>query len=92
MSQEPIKKAREIEENAVNSCIHALGVLRLYGVEIQDLEKVIKKVVIETIIYKELMDGVLKAYEEAMKKEVEVLKGLGELEPAAKEGVINETP
>ncbi len=88
MSQELIRKAREIEENAANSYIHALGVLRLYGVEIQDLEKVIKKVVIEIIIHKELMDGVLKAYEEAMKKEMEVLKGLGELEPAAKEGVL----
>lgn len=88
MSHELIKKAQEIEENAVNSYFHAIRVLRLSGVELQNLEKLIKKVAIETLIHKELVKGVLKAYEEALKREAEVLKEVKEIEPSAREKTV----
>ncbi|MEM1603079.1 MAG: ferritin family protein [Zestosphaera sp.] len=88
MSYELIKKAQEIEENAVSSYFHALRILRLQGTELQDLEKVVKKVAIDTLIHRELMKGVLKAYEEAIKKEAEIMKELEEMKPSAKEKAI----
>lgn len=88
MSYELIKKAQEIEENAVTSYLHAIRVLRLQGIELQDLEKVIKKVAVETLIHRELVKGVLKAYEEALKKETEVMKEIEELKPSAKEKAV----
>lgn len=88
MSHELIKKAQEIEENAVNSYFHAIRVLRLSGVELQNLERLIKKVAIETLIHRELVKGVLKAYEEALKRETEVLKEIKEIEPSAREKTV----
>lgn len=88
MSYELIKKAQEIEENAVNSYFHAIRVLRLSGVELQNLEKLIKKVAIETLIHKELVKGLLKAYEEALEREAEVLKEVKEIEPSAREKTV----
>lgn len=88
MSYELIKKAQEIEENAVNSYFHAIRVLRLQGTELQDLEKVIKKVAVETLIHRELMRGVFRAYEEAIKREAEVLKELEEIKPSAREKAV----
>ncbi|MEM1766042.1 MAG: hypothetical protein QXN90_04935, partial [Zestosphaera sp.] len=88
MSYELIKKAQETEENAVSSYFHALRILRLQGTELQDLEKVVKKVAIDTLIHRELMKGVLKAYEEAIKKEAEIMKELEEMKPSAKEKAI----
>lgn len=88
MSHELIKKAQETEENAVNSYLHAIRVLRLQGIEMQDLEKIIKKVAIETIIHRELMKGMLKAYEEVLKVETEVLKEIEEIKPSAREKAV----
>lgn len=88
MSYELIKKAQEIEENAVNSYFHAIRVLRLSSVELQNLEKLVKKVAIETLIHKELVKGLLKAYEEALKREAEVLKEVKEIEPSAREKTV----
>jgi len=86
--QELIRKALETEEKAVGSYLHAIRILRLQGVETEDLEKIIKKVAIETLIHRELMRGVLKAYEEALKKESEVMKEIGELQPSARERAV----
>ncbi len=86
--QELIRKALEIEEKAVDSYLHAIRILRLQGVETEDLEKIIKKVAVETLIHRELMRGVLKAYEEALKKESEVMKEIGELQPSARERAV----
>ncbi len=88
MSHELIKKSQEIEENATSSYLHAIRVLRLQGVEVQDLEKIIKKIAIETLIHKEVVKGMLKAYEEALEKESEVMKEIEELKPSAREKAI----
>ncbi|MDW7969271.1 MAG: ferritin family protein [Sulfolobales archaeon] len=80
-----IRKAYDIEEKAVNSYVHALRVLKLQGMDMKDLEEVIKKVAIDTLIHKELMNGVLKAYEEALKKDKEVMKDIEGLRPSVSE-------
>jgi len=85
---ELIRKSIEIEENAVNSYLHAIRILRLQGVEMVDLEKVIKKVAIETLIHRELVKALLRAYEESLKKESEVMKEIEELKPSAREKMI----
>ncbi|WP_448578833.1 ferritin family protein [Thermosphaera sp.] len=85
MSYELIKKALDIEEKATASYFHSIGVLRLRGVEVKDLEEVIKKIAVETLIHKELMKGMLKAYEEALDKESQVMKELENIEPSAVE-------
>ncbi len=88
MFHELIRKSIEIEENAVNSYLHAIRILRLQGVEMVDLEKVIKKVAIETLIHRELVKALLRAYEESLKKESEVMKEIEELKPSAREKMI----
>lgn len=85
MIVDKIRKAYDIEEKAVNSYIHALRVLKLQGMDMKDLEEVIKKVAIDTLIHKELMNGVLKAYEEALKKDKEVMKDIEGLRPSVSE-------
>ena len=88
MSHELIKKSQEIEENAASSYLHAIRILRLQGVEVRDLENVIKKIAIETLIHREIVKGMLKAYEEALKRESEVMKEIEELKPSAKEKAV----
>ncbi|MEM0014587.1 MAG: hypothetical protein QXX81_03495 [Zestosphaera sp.] len=88
MTYELIRKAHETEESAVNSYMHALSVLRLHGMEMRDLEEVLKKVAIETLIHRELMNGMLRAYDEALKKDTEALRKLKEIEPSAEEKAI----
>ncbi|MCS7108740.1 MAG: hypothetical protein N3G48_02755 [Sulfolobales archaeon] len=85
MIVDKIRKAYDIEEKAVNSYVHALRVLKLQGMDMKDLEEVIKKVAIDTLIHKELMNGVLKAYEEALKKDKEVMKDIEGLRPSVSE-------
>jgi hypothetical protein len=53
VSHELIKKSQEIEENAASSYLHAIRILRLQGVEVRDLENVIKKIAIETLIHRD---------------------------------------
>lgn len=85
MIVDKIRKAYDIEEKAVNSYVHALRVLKLQGMDMKDLEEVIKKVAIDTLIHKELMNGVLKAYEEALKKDKEVMRDIEGLRPSVSE-------
>jgi len=86
--RELIGKALEVEEKAVDSYLHAIRILKLQGIETEDLERIVKKVAIETLIHRELMKGVLKAYEEAVKKESEVSREIEELQPSARERAI----
>jgi rubrerythrin len=88
VSHELIKKSQEIEENATSSYLHAIRILRLQGVEVRDLENVIKKIAIETLIHREIVKGMLKAYEEALKRESEVMKEIEELKPSAREKAV----
>jgi arsenate reductase-like glutaredoxin family protein len=76
MSCELIRKALDIEEKAATSYFHSIGVLRLKGIEVKDLEEVIKKIAVETLIH-------IKAYEEAFEKESQVMKELEEVKPSA---------
>lgn len=83
-----IKSVKEIEDKAVNSYMHALRILRLRGIDLSDLELIIKKVLIETLIHRELLNGVIKAYEEALEKDKEVMKDIREISPSSTEKVL----
>ncbi len=85
MVLDEIKKALEAESVAVTSYMHALRVLRLYGADLKDLETIIKKVAIDTLLHKWLMDGMLKAYEEAYNKDAEIMRDIEEVKPSAAE-------
>ncbi|MEM1982084.1 MAG: ferritin family protein [Sulfolobales archaeon] len=83
-----IRGALDTEEKAADSYLHSIRVLRLQGMEVKDLENVLKKVSIETIIHKEVVTGLLKAYESALSKEAEVLKDVKEVVPSKLEKMI----
>jgi len=83
MSQNLVRKAYEIEDKALGSYLNAMRILRLYGMELEHLESVIKKVLIDTLIHKELMSSLLKIYEEVARREGEVLKEVEGLTPSA---------
>lgn len=83
-----IREALNTEEKAVDSYLHSVRVLRLHGMEVKDLESVLKKVSIETMIHKEIVAGLLKAYDVALSREAEVLKGIEEISPSKLEKVI----
>ncbi len=85
MSQNLVRKAYEIEDKALGSYLNAMRILRLYGMELEHLESVIKKVLIDTLIHKELMSSLLKIYEEVARREGEVLKEVEGLTPSAVE-------
>ena len=85
MSQNLVRKAYEIEDKALGSYLNAMRILRLSGMELEHLESVIKKVLIDTLIHKELMSSLLKIYEEVARREGEVLKEVEGLTPSAVE-------
>ncbi|PUA33977.1 MAG: hypothetical protein B7O98_00760 [Zestosphaera tikiterensis] len=85
MVEDIIRKALDVEKKALDSYMHAIRVLKLQGIEHSDLDVVIKKVLIDTLIHGILVDSLLKAYKEAISKEVEVLKSLEDVKPTARE-------
>lgn len=83
-----IEEALDAEAKAADSYTHSIGILRLRGMEVKDLENVIKTVSIETLIHKEVLKGLSKAYESALSKEVEVFKGVEEVTPSRVERAV----
>lgn len=88
MSLKYIRYAKEVEERALDSYIHSIRVLRLHGMELSDVEDVVKKVSIETWIHKEIVAGMLKAYEEALDRVTEVLRSVESITPTSTERTI----
>ncbi|AEC52489.1 hypothetical protein PNA2_1574 [Pyrococcus sp. NA2] len=67
-----VKKAYEVEKEAVSSYFDGLAKIRGQGLRYEDVEKVIKRIAIDTIVHKHLMKAIMDAQEEIRK--------LGELE------------
>lgn len=88
MSLNLIKYAKEVEERALDSYLHNTRVLRLSGIDLKDLEDVVKKVSIETWIHKEIVAGMLKAYQEALDRVVEVMRDVESITPTTIERAV----
>lgn len=88
MSLRYIKYAKEVEERALDSYIHSVRVLRLHGMELSDVEDVVKKVSVETWIHKEVVAGMLRAYEEALDRVTEVLRSVEGIAPTSTERAV----
>jgi rubrerythrin len=85
ITQNLVRKAYEVEDKALSSYLNAMRILRLYGMELEHFESIVKKVLIDTLIHKEFMSTLLRTYEEVAKKEKEILKEVEELKPSAVE-------
>ncbi|MCX8185353.1 MAG: ferritin family protein [Sulfolobales archaeon] len=88
MSLGLIKHARDIEEKAMNSYTHSVGVLRLYGMNVEDIKEVIERVSIETAIHKEIMIGMLRAYEESLERVLASMRDIETITPTKAEKAI----
>ncbi|MCS7099061.1 MAG: ferritin family protein [Sulfolobales archaeon] len=88
MSLSLIKHAKEIEEKAMDSYTHNVGILRLRGMDAEDVKEVVMRVSIETAIHKEIMSGMLKAYEETLERVLASLRGIEEIVPSKHERAV----
>ncbi len=85
MAENTLRKALDVERKALDSYTHAVRVLKLQGIEHADLDAIVKKVLIDTLIHSILVESFLKAYREAISRETEVLKSLEDVKPTARE-------
>lgn len=69
-----IKYAKEVEERALNSYVHNMGILRLQGMSVEDIEEIVKKVSIDTLIHEEVMAELFKAFEKSASRVMEILR------------------
>lgn len=88
MSLKHIRYAKEAEERALESYVHSIKVLRLHGMELGDVEDVVKRVSVETWIHKEVVAGMLRAYEEALDRVTEVLRSVEDIAPTSTERAV----